>query len=86
LLFKQNTLSIKALEVNPDDINVLSSFHTAYLQTGQRNEAISVVRKALAVATSTGQESLVGAIEKDLEKLCQADSSSIKKTTEQRQQ
>ena len=59
----------KALEINPDNIITLKNLAIALVRNGQPGDAIPLVKKALALAKSAGDEPLVKEISVNLEKL-----------------
>ncbi len=58
----------KILEFQPDDIQAFKRLFDAYLQTGQRDEALKVAQSALEIAQVTGKKEaarkIAGAIQK----------------------
>jgi tetratricopeptide (TPR) repeat protein len=62
----------KALEIKPDDISVLNNLSVAFQRVGRPGDAMPFLRKALAMATATGQEAQVKTITEIFERLHKA--------------
>jgi tetratricopeptide (TPR) repeat protein len=58
-----------ALEITPDKISMLKNLAIAYVRMGKLTDAIPLVEKALALAKSSGDESLVKEITVNLDQL-----------------
>jgi tetratricopeptide (TPR) repeat protein len=58
-----------ALEITPDKISTLKNLAIAYVRMGKLTDAIPLVEKALALAKSSGDESMVKEITVNLEQL-----------------
>jgi tetratricopeptide (TPR) repeat protein len=63
---------LKALEIKPDDISVLNNLSVAFQQVGRPGDAMPFLRKALAMATATGQEAQATTIAEILARLHKA--------------
>jgi Tfp pilus assembly protein PilF len=58
-----------ALEITPDKISTLKNLAISYVRTGKLTDAIPLVEKALALAKSSGDESMIKEITANLDRL-----------------
>jgi tetratricopeptide (TPR) repeat protein len=62
----------KALEINPNKIDVLSNLAGAYFQTNQLKEAMLLMQRALEIAKAASNESQINKSIENIELLNQA--------------